>query len=315
MKKILPIIIAIALAAALGLCLSACKKDDPQQQADATDVPVITESPEGDVTAGPTATPETPENTEGAEPDETDVPVITQSPEGDVTAGPTATPEAPAYTDVPIVTAFPGFTAGPTATPEPPEYTNVPIVTSAPSVTAGPTATPSAPEYTNVPIVTAAPVITAGPTATPKPTPTPKPTATPKPTDAPSPAPGATPDVPHPAVPNDYSVHYAGQILDCTDLKADDTFYWTFDLASENSCLYAGHWLVDFDERYLEPISCSETWSGGLLSLINATWDDEEAYSDKPLIFYNANYEGMTGQNPYGEAGNHYTVVGLSLTT
>ena len=306
MKKTAAVLALLLIAAAI-FAFAACTKD-PGQEAAASDVPVITESPDGEVTAGPTATPEA----EGGEPDSTDVPIVTEFP--GVTAGPTATPETPEYTNVPVVTEAPGVTAGPTATPETPAYTNVPIVTAAPAVTAGPTATPYVPKTTPKPGATAAP--TAKPTEAAPGTPTQKPTSAP--TAAPTSAPTAQPDepdVPHPDQPNDYYVSYAGDVTDLTGAKVGDTFYWVFSLANEKSCLYAGHWLVDFDERYVEPQSCSQTWQGRILSMINAAWDDEEATSDKPLIFYNADYTGMTGQNPYGEAGNRYTVIGLSITT
>ncbi len=265
MKRIVSCLAALVIAASL-LGLSACRHDDGgSEAANPTNVPVITQSPGGEVTAGPTATPE-------ATPVPTDVPVITQSPGGEVTAGPTATPEAtPAPTDVPVITQSPGgeVTAGPTATPE---------------VTPAPTAVP-----------TAAPTSPAGPTA--------------GPTSAPTPA------VPTPEAPNSFTVTYSGETVDCSSLKVGDKFFWTLILSSGSSSLASGRWLVDHDERFVKPVAFSTTWEGGLIAQIDETWDNEQASSDKPDFFVNIEYEGATGPNPYGEAGNLYSVVGMYLTS
>ena len=290
MKRIFAISAALILAASLIL-LAGCRRNDNGQDAAApTNVPVITQSPDGMVTAGPTATPE-------ATPVPTDVPVITQSPGGEVTAGPTATPAAtPAPTDVPVITQSPGgeVTAGPTATPV---------------ATPAPTAVP-----TNVPVITQSPggEVTAGPTATPIATPTPA-----APTSAPTSAPTPTPEppVPTPDAPNGFSAAYAGAIVDCSSLKVGDRFYWTIDLKNESSSLAAGLWLIDHDERFVKPVGFSYTWEGSLYTQIMDSWDNEEAASDVPDFFINILYAGATGANPYGEAGNYYSIVGMYLTT
>ena len=342
-------IIAAALVLALVVAFAACKKNNGQEAGlptDApsyTDVPIITADPEGQVTAGPTATPEsfTPA------PSNTDVPVITEDPEGNVTAGPTATPEsftpAPSYTDVPIVTADPSanITAGPTATPftptaaptfaptpaptPTPYYTNVPIVTANPTanITAGPTATPydplpvptPTPYYTNVPVVTANPTasITAGPTATPyAPTPSPVPTATPTPKPQETPAPTEfVPPAPTPEASNGYTAVYSGAQVDISSLKVGETFYWTLDLSNDYSRTAYCLLLIDYPEEFLTPMDDINSplpwsWSGGIYSAINMTWDDEEQWSDRAFVSFNPMYEGGTGANPYGAPRNMY---------
>ncbi|MBO4562110.1 MAG: hypothetical protein J5772_00700 [Clostridia bacterium] len=272
MKRILIIIAALALT----LCLASCKRPDSGKDAIGTFVPVITESPDGAVTAGPTATPE---------PDYTDVPVITRSPDGGVTEGPTATP-----------TALPAETAA---------HTDVPVITQSPDggVTDGPTATPTA-----RPTDTAAPAATATPAAG-----TVSPTATPAPGGNSTPYPTAP--VPTPDEPNSYIAQYAGETVDCASLGAGDSFFFSLYLVNEHSSLFAGQWLIDYPEQYVSPLTYSATWNGSLVSLINATYDDEEPWSDIPGVVCNPEYEGMSGQNPMGEAGNMYSVAVLYLTS
>ena len=340
MKNTLLKITALAAAVMMAAASFGCKNDKEANRPDPTNVPIVTANPEANITAGPTATPFEPTSA----PDHTDVPVVTENPEANITAGPTATPFEPTpahvWTNVPIVTADPSsnVTAGPTATPfEPtpaPVWTNVPIVTADPSanVTAGPTATPYAPQPTpaptNVPVVTAAPTaqITAGPTPTPVPTPTPTnvpivtanptaqvtagPTATPTPAPTPRPSQGVPP-APTPEAPNGLSIVYTGETVDCTGLKVGDTFFWTVDLSNVGSCLITGMLLIDYPEEYLEPVAeaFNPNWSGGLKYLIEQSWDDEEATSDNYDLYYNAVYEGATGPNPYGYAGNMYSIL------
>lgn len=121
--------------------------------------------------------------------------------------------------------------------------------------------------------------------------------------------------MPTPDTPNSFKVSYAGEESDCTGLNEGDAFFWTLDLTSEHSCLFSGLWLVDFPDGFVTPESANSTWSGGLVAAINATWDDEEPWSDKAQVFWNTDYEGMTGQVPYGIAGNRYTIVGLFLNS
>ena len=112
----------------------------------------------------------------------------------------------------------------------------------------------------------------------------------------------------------DVSVTYTGATVNASNVAVGGTFFWTLSV-SEYSHLWSGHWLVDYPEEYWTPTAQSSTWSGGIVSMINATWDDEEAWSDKPSVVYNLVYEGQTGNSPVGEAGNMYTVVGMYLTT
>lgn len=285
-------LIALLLSAVMILSFAACGNGDKEASADpsGTGTPEITRSPEGDETADPSPTAagdtETAAPEVSAEPEYTDVPVITSSPEGEVTAGPTATPAG--------VTAAPGNTdAAATDVPssESPSRTSVPSATIAPVVT-------------TAPVVTAAPGKTSAPANTTSP-------ATATPTQA-----ASTPDpnVPHPSEPNDYVANYAGQTVDCSTLNVGDTFFWTLDLINENSCLYAGQWLVEIPSC-IEPVSCTDSWSGGLKAAINALWDDEEPISDKPQFVYNIDYDGQTGSSPYGEAGKRYTIIGMYITS
>ncbi len=111
-----------------------------------------------------------------------------------------------------------------------------------------------------------------------------------------------------------YSVTYTGATVDATDKAVGDTFHWTLGV-SEYSYMFSGHWLVDYPEEYLTPTGCTVTWTGGLTYLVNQTWDDEEAWSDKPAFVCNMIYEGQTGGKPIGEAGNMYSNIGMYLTS
>ena len=111
-----------------------------------------------------------------------------------------------------------------------------------------------------------------------------------------------------------YEVTYTGATVDATAKAVGDTFFWTF-AVSEHSYMWSGHWLVDYPEQYVTPAGYSVTWSGGIQYQIGATWDDEEAWSDKPAFVCNMAYEGQTSQNPVGEAGNWYSNCGMYLTS
>ncbi|MBO4849248.1 MAG: hypothetical protein J5586_08875 [Clostridia bacterium] len=255
---------AAMLALALVLTAAGCKKPDGKDASASTPVPIVTASPDGEVTQGPTATPE---------PVFSDVPVVTRSPDGDVTEGPTATPTA-APTEIPAETGSQGGEA-----------------------THAPTNTP-----------TAAPTSAA---ETPKP-------ATPTPGSAdPTGTPAATHQapVPTPETPNDHAAVYAGAVVDCSSMHVGDSFYWTLDLVNEGSCLFAGTWLIEHPVAFLTPAAISSTWSGGLLSAINATYEDEAPYSDTAQIAVNLLYEGGTGSDPMGEAGHSYAVAALYITS
>ena len=84
---------------------------------------------------------------------------------------------------------------------------------------------------------------------------------------------------------------------------------------SEGSGMYAAHYLVDYPEEFIAISAETSTWSGGIISQINATWDDDEAWSDKFASVTNTTYEGQTGGVPMGEAGNIYINGGTYLNS
>ena len=112
----------------------------------------------------------------------------------------------------------------------------------------------------------------------------------------------------------DVSVTYTGAAVDATGVAVGDTFPWTLSI-SEASQLYSGQWLVDYPEEYVTPTNYSATWNGSLASIIDAAWDGGNPSSDKPAVTCNLTYEGMTGGNPQGVAGNMYNNIGMSITT
>ncbi|MCR5808823.1 MAG: MucBP domain-containing protein [Clostridiales bacterium] len=134
-----------------------------------------------------------------------------------------------------------------------------------------------------------------------------------QPTAEPTVEPTAEPTVAPTAVPA-HDVTYTGETVTEDQPAVDGTFYWTLSV-SENSGLFSGHWLVDYDEDYLECTAYSDTWSGGLFSAINAAWDNGSAISDKPKFPTNIAYVGGTGGSPVGEANNLYANIGCYLTS
>lgn len=111
-----------------------------------------------------------------------------------------------------------------------------------------------------------------------------------------------------------YEVTYTGATVDATAKEVGQTFFWTASI-SEHSYLWSGQWLMDYPEEYITCTAYTVTWSGGIQSQIAASWDDEEAWSDKPAFVCNNVYEGQTGGVPIGEAGNLYANVGMYLTS
>ena len=79
--------------------------------------------------------------------------------------------------------------------------------------------------------------------------------------------------------------------------------------------MFSGHWLIDYPEGIVSIENYSVSWSGGIQSQVAATWDDEEAWSDKPAFVCNPTYEGASGGSPAGEAGNMYANCGMYLTS
>ena len=112
----------------------------------------------------------------------------------------------------------------------------------------------------------------------------------------------------------DISVTYTGSVVDASEVAVGQSFYFYVSV-SENSGMWSGHWLIDYPEEYVTPTAYSTTWNGGLEYAVQQTYNSGNPYSDKPKFVCEIDYEGMTGSNPYGEAGNFYTVVGMYLRT
>ncbi len=203
------------------------------------------------------------------------------------TAASTSSP-VPTQDDSPV-DIVPGSTAG-AATAVPSQAATTPF---------GVDITPAATlidDVTLTPDGSTPPPIGVTPTLTPVPAPTPVPTST----SAPA---------------NPYVASYGGAEVDCSSMAVGDEFFWTFDLLNEGSCMYSGHWLVDYPEEYVTPVSSSVTWSGGIVSAINASIDDGSQTSDVPAFACNMEYLGGSGQFPLGEAGNYYHNIGMYLTS
>lgn len=112
----------------------------------------------------------------------------------------------------------------------------------------------------------------------------------------------------------EFPITYTGDTVDGTSLEVGDTFYWTFNV-SQGSAMYSGHWLIDFDEDYLAPTAITGTWGAGIIAAVNQTIEDGTQWSDLPNFVFNMDYIGGTGMFPKGEDGNHYTMIGMYLTT
>lgn len=112
--------------------------------------------------------------------------------------------------------------------------------------------------------------------------------------------------------PDNVDVSYSGSTVNANSLNVGSTFNMTLSV-SPNSCMWSGHWLIDYPEDIVTPLNYTTTWSGGIIYQINQTYDDDTAWSDMPEFVCMLTYEGMTGSNPFGEAGNLYTQVGMYL--
>lgn len=117
-----------------------------------------------------------------------------------------------------------------------------------------------------------------------------------------------------PGVPEKPAVSYTGETVDASNVSVGGTFQLTLSV-SAGSGLFSGHWLLDYPEEFVSPVSASTTFSGSLTNLINQEWANGSPTSDKASFVYNLDYIGQTGDVPCGEAGNHYTSVGMYLTT
>ncbi|MBR3381514.1 MAG: dockerin type I repeat-containing protein [Clostridia bacterium] len=112
----------------------------------------------------------------------------------------------------------------------------------------------------------------------------------------------------------DVSVTYTGATVNAANLSVGNTFYFTLDV-SANSRMWSGHWYIDYPEQFVTPTACSTTWSGGVIYQINQSIANDNQTSDMPNFIYRLEYEGQTGNNPYGEAGNMYSDIGMYLTS
>ncbi|MBO4847756.1 MAG: InlB B-repeat-containing protein, partial [Clostridia bacterium] len=136
----------------------------------------------------------------------------------------------------------------------------------------------------------------------------------PAPTEEPTPEPTAEPTPEPTAAPSAPAVTYTGETVTDENIAVGDMFFWKISVSAASS-LYSGNWLIEYDHRFLTCASGSVDWSGSLTTQIYNTWDDEEAYSDKPSFVFNINYEGQTGNNPLGETGKWYNVLGMYITS
>ena len=116
------------------------------------------------------------------------------------------------------------------------------------------------------------------------------------------------------AAQEDISVTYTAADVDATQLGEGDTFFVVLSVSAASS-LWSGLWLLDYPEDVVTPIAASTTFSGNLTSMIEDTWDNDEAYSDKPAFLASSEYLGGSGEVPHGEPGNMYSLVGMYLTT
>ena len=99
-----------------------------------------------------------------------------------------------------------------------------------------------------------------------------------------------------------------------TGLPADGSNYLYLGI-SEGSGMFASHYLIDYPEEFVSVIGESSTWSGGIIALIAAAWDDGEATSDKFQSVAITDYIGGNGGVPVGEPGNVYINGGCFATT
>lgn len=188
----------------------------------------------------------------------------------------------------------------PTAAPSPTEKGDEadPGRTAAPAMTAAPAETAAPSEA-----ATPAPVVTENPTRT-----TPESTLSPEE----SPFPSETEEI---IDAGNLPVTYSGETVDCSALSVGDRLEWTLSLSSENSGLCSGLWLIDYPEEYLSPVGYSVDWEGSLSQSIFTSHDSGAADSDIPVFACSPRYEGQTGENPYGEAGNMYSLLMMYLAT
>lgn len=113
---------------------------------------------------------------------------------------------------------------------------------------------------------------------------------------------------------NDYSVTYSASEVDATSLGAGDYFYVVLSV-SEASALWSGLWLLEYPSDFVTPTAASTTFPGNLASLIEETWDNDEAYSDKPGYVTNYAYLGGSGEAPHGEPGVTYSLCGMYVAS
>lgn len=105
------------------------------------------------------------------------------------------------------------------------------------------------------------------------------------------------------------AVVYTGETVNAVGISAGGTFDWTLSV-SEASRLFSGHWLVDYPEDLVTPVSASVNFAGSLTNVLNSS-----NTSDRAAFVYNLGYVGQSGSVPCGIEGEHYVNVGMYLTT
>lgn len=111
---------------------------------------------------------------------------------------------------------------------------------------------------------------------------------------------------------DDISVSYYGATVNANNVNVGGTFNFTLGV-SANSCMWSGHWLIDYPEEYVTPTAYSFTWSGSLLNQIQQTIDNDNQSSDVPA-FVCALTNAETSDTG-AEVDNYYTIIGMYLTS
>ena len=112
-------------------------------------------------------------------------------------------------------------------------------------------------------------------------------------------------EVTDPGTPAAVEVTYTGETKSICTPAQDSSFIWNLEI-SENSSTIGAILLVDYDENVLECVD-ADTETEGCIDYI---YDNEDhVASAQPTVEVRTVYEGQTGENKYGEAGNIYAIV------